>query len=249
MLDYIDIGNGNPILFIHGLGNRKEVWFPQYELSKDYRLIVIELPGHGLSIETEDLTVERYAKDIIELLDYLEIEEISVCGLSLGGLIAQELYKQAKERVKSLILCNTTFHIPLNIGLISLKFSESVINKIGYDEFLIKAVESCIHNNEDKEIAKMAKNSFLLRKDTYLKSVSSAFGRNYYYELNNIKVPTLLIFSSQDKIIPVSNGYIMNFLIEKSKLIIFEGSGHLSNVEKSKEFNQAIINHLNEVFI
>lgn len=248
MIDYIDIGNGNPILFIHGLGNRKESWYPQYELSKTNRLIIIELRGHGLSVVTEDLTVETFAKDIIELLDYLEIEKVTVCGLSLGGLIAQELYKKSKERIKSLILCNTTFYIPVSAGSLSLKRSEKLINEIGYKEYLNKSVEACLYNKDNKEIVEKAKNCFLFRKDTYIKSISSAFGRNYYYDLYNIKVPTLLVFSVEDKITSVYNGYFMNFCIKKSNLVVFNGCGHLSNIEKSNEFNNAIKAHLEEVY-
>jgi 3-oxoadipate enol-lactonase len=112
MLSYNDLGTGTPIVLIHGLGSKKEAWIPQHELANRYRLIIPDLRGHGETIMNEDLTIKNFALDIINLLEYLKISSAFICGLSLGGIVAQELYKQRPEIVRGLILSNTTSYIP-----------------------------------------------------------------------------------------------------------------------------------------
>lgn len=246
MLDYLDIGEGDELVLIHGLGNRKEAWMPQLSLSSNYRLILIELRGHGTSIEIEDLTVEIFAKDIIEVLDFLNIEKAHICGLSLGGIIAQEIYKQHKERVKTLILSNTTFYIPYLVGRISLKKTKYLIEQIGLENYSIKSVIASLYKHKDEKNIELATNAFFIREDTYIKSVQSAVGRNYFFDLLKINVPTLIIGSLEDRVTPIQNAYFMHYFIKSSKLVILRQAGHLSNIEKAEEFNQAIDNHLNQ---
>ena len=85
---------------------------PQHELANRYRLVIPDLRGHGETEMNEGITVKNFALDIIELLEYLEIPSAFICGLSLGGIVAQELYKQRPDLVKGLILSNTTSYVP-----------------------------------------------------------------------------------------------------------------------------------------
>lgn len=244
MLNYIDIGEGEELVLIHGLGNQREAWDSQYSLSKSCRLILIELRGHGKSVEVKNLTVETFAKDVIEVLDRLNIKKAHICGLSLGGIIAQEIYKRYKDRVKSLILCNTTFYIPYFTGKMTLLKNEFLFDQMNLDQYKDRLVRACLYNHEDEENIELAKNAFCIRKDTYFQSFQSAFGRNYFMNLLNINVPTLIIGSTEDKITPVESAYFMYYLVKSSKLVIFHKAGHLSNIEKAEEFNDAIENHI-----
>ena len=90
----------------------------------------------------------------------------------------------------------------------------------------------------------LVKDSFLIRKDTYLSSAQSSFGRNYYFDLFNIKVPTTIIGSSEDKMTPIYNSYLMYYAIRNARLVVFHRTGHLSNVDKPTEFNQAVSQHI-----
>lgn len=179
----------------------------------------------------------------------MNIDKAHFCGLSLGGLTALEIHKQSKERVKSLILCNTTFYIPQVLGNLQLEKNKRTIGLIGYQEFKQKSINACIYNKQNVEIMDLANIVFNIRKDTYLNSVPAAFGRNYYYELLDITVPTTIIGSLEDRITPVQNASLMNLFVKKSNLILFENAGHISNIEKKEEFNQVIINHINNYLL
>ncbi|MED3662309.1 alpha/beta hydrolase [Ureibacillus sp. FSL K6-8385] len=246
MLNYLDVGKGEEIVFIHGLGNRIQAWAPQLELTSQYRLIIIELRGHGHSPEKENIQVEFFAKDIIEVLDYLNIDKAHFVGLSLGGIVALEICKRFKNRVKSLILCNTTYYIPTLFGNITLEKTKRLMKETSLDHLNDRLIKKCLYNPEEKKVYELAKNAFYIREDTYLQSVQSAFGRNYFYDLLTIDVPTLIIASLHDKVVPIHNAYLMHYMIRSSNLIIFENTGHLSNIERPELFNLAISRHIQE---
>jgi len=246
MLNYLDVGKGEEIVFIHGLGNRIQAWAPQLELTTQYRLIMIELRGHGYSPEKENIQVEFFAKDIMEVLDFLNIEKAHFVGLSLGGIVALEICKRFKKRVKSLILCNTTYYIPTLFGNLTLEKTKRFLKRNTIDQLNERLIKKCLYNPKEKKAYELAKDAFYIREDTYLKSIQSAFGRNYFYDLFSIDVPTLIIGSLEDKVVPIQNAYLMHYMIKSSNLIIFENAGHLSNIEKPELFNLAISRHIEE---
>lgn len=237
MLNYIDIGKGKPLILIQGLGQRYDkAWQPQYELAEKYRLIIPSLRGHFGNDIKHNITVENMALDIIEILEeHLHIKSAFVLGLSLGGIVAQELYKQRPDMVEGLILSNTTFLIPSIFVNSIIKKSE----KLFYED-KNKLIEIIASNGlRDKSYIEEAINTFYL-KDTYLESAKSGMDRNYINTLLQIDKPTLLIGSTWDEITPTYNTFMMKWIIKGSEIAILN-SGHLSNIECKQEFNNKIL--------
>lgn len=105
-----DIGQGPPILFVHGFPLDHTMWREQIaDLSRDFRCIAPDLRGFGQSTVTEGkVTMEQFADDLAVLLDALAITEpVVLCGLSMGGYIAWQFVRRHESRLKSLILCDT----------------------------------------------------------------------------------------------------------------------------------------------
>lgn len=249
MLNYLDVGpkHGEIIVFIHGLGNRKETWFPQLTLSEKYRLILVELRGHGQSDNNDNLNVETFAKDILEVLDFLNIEQTHFCGLSLGGLVVQEIYKQQKNRVKSMILSNTTFYIPNFLGIYQLEKYKQIIKKVGYGEFQKRSIDACFYQLQDETMQSMSKEAFLIREDTFLKSTSAAFGRNYAYTLISVDIPTTIISSLEDRIVTFHHAILIKSFVRDSSLVVLKNTGHLSNIEQAETYNKTVEQHVESV--
>jgi pimeloyl-ACP methyl ester carboxylesterase len=240
MINYIDIGKGTPIIFIHGLGQTLNAWQPQKELADTYRLIMVDLRGHGDSehINT-DITLENMAKDIIELLEYLDLKSIYLCGLSLGGIVAQEVYRQREDLVKGLIIANSTFYIPSILGNKVIEKSKKVLER-SKDELIERIVRKDIFH---KEFVEEAKQSFYI-SDSYLECSKVALGFNYFPILLRCRVPVLLIGGLHDSTTPLFNTYIMKWAITNSKMVILN-AGHLSNFDCREEFNKAILGLIN----
>lgn len=234
-MDYIDIGDGEPILLIHGLGQCKESWNPQLPLSNQYRLIIPDLRGHGETELEEDITMYNFAADLVELLKYLRIDEIFVCGLSLGGIIAQELYRHCPWMIKGFILANTTSYIiPF--------FSEHIVNQAIRDyqkpHFVDMVAKRALYNPKHQT---KAKEGFWIR-ERYLDAVQAPVGKNYFPLLSRIQKPVLLMGSTHDMVTPIVNMWAMKFCIWQADIQIFWEAGHLSNLENPELFNKAVDN-------
>mgnify|MGYP002623556851 CR=1 FL=1 len=103
-------GSGSPLLFVHGFPLDHSMWRDQLEeFAEDYTVIAPDLRGFGRSgTANAAITMAQFADDLANLCDALDITEpIHYCGLSMGGYIAWEFYRQHRERLRSLILCDT----------------------------------------------------------------------------------------------------------------------------------------------
>jgi pimeloyl-ACP methyl ester carboxylesterase len=236
MIKYIDIGNGEKtLLMIHGLGQIKESWKYQFELSDTYRLIAVDLMGHGSNpLPDKPITLENMAIEVIELLENLEINSCYIVGLSLGGLLAQEIYRQREDLVSGLILSNTTWYIPSYFANKIVSKSEKLFHE-DKEQLIEYIVNAAIHN---KEVFEEARQSFYL-SDAYLECAVSGSGYNYFPTLLKVNVPTLLIGGTQDRTTAIWNLFVFKWIIPKAKIKIFE-VGHLSNIEAKDQFNEAI---------
>ncbi len=235
MLKYNDLGEGMPVVFIHGLGSRKEAWIPQYELANKYRLVIPDLRGHGETEINEEITVKNFALDIIQLMEHLDIPSAFICGLSLGGIVAQEIYKQRPDLVKGLILSNTTFYIPSILATKIINESSRLLEKSEQDlveHIVTKGLYDIVYKEE-------AKKAFHIR-DTYLESAKAPIGINYFSVLSSIRKPVLLIGSTHDKVTPSANIYFMKAFIRQAHSAILKNTGHLSNIEQKELFNKYI---------
>lgn len=235
MLKYNDLGVGTPVVFIHGLGSRKEAWIPQHELANRYRLVIPDLRGHGETELNEGITIKNFALDVIELLEYLNIPSAFICGLSLGGIVAQELYKQRPDLVKGLILSNTTSYVPVTLANKIVNDTSKLLKK-SEQELVEHIVNRGLYDTVYKDEAKKA---FHIR-DTYLESAKAPIGINYFSILPSIRKPVLLIGSTHDKVTPSVNIYIMKALIRQAKSAILKNTGHLSNIEQKDLFNKHV---------
>lgn len=239
MLAYNDLGAGIPIVLIHGLGSKKEAWMPQHELSNQYRLVIPDLRGHGETVINADFTIQNFALDIIQLLEHLQIPSAFICGLSLGGMVAQELYKQRPEMVRGLILSNTTSYIPLVLANSIIERSGQLM-KQDKEELIDYIIETGLYDGSYKEEARKA---FTIR-DTYMDAARATMGINYFPVLPSIKKPVLLIGGTHDQITPCFNLFMMKAFLRNAETAILQNTGHLSNIEKRELFNQYVIDFI-----
>ena len=100
-----DLGHGYPFVLVHGYLGSSEMWTFQKEFfSKDYRVITPALPGFGESHNLKSLdSINKMAKEIINVLDQKKIDKLNLIGHSMGGMIVQEITKLIGDRVNKLI--------------------------------------------------------------------------------------------------------------------------------------------------
>lgn len=109
-LSVLEAGTGNPIIFVHGVVTTSNI-FSKYlsAYSPDFRGIAVDLRGYGDSQKPDGgFTIKQFSKDLIALADKLEIEKPIWVGVSMGGMILQQLALDYPERVRALVLVSTT---------------------------------------------------------------------------------------------------------------------------------------------
>lgn len=106
------------IVLLHALGcTGLLTWFPAIEpLSRRYRVVTLDLRWHGQGIQGEEFSLHDCADDVAALIDVLELEDVIVCGYSLGSIVAQRVWRQHPEKLQGLVLCATTDRFQLTLS-------------------------------------------------------------------------------------------------------------------------------------
>jgi pimeloyl-ACP methyl ester carboxylesterase len=249
---YRDEGNGPPVLFIHGHPFNQSMWDPQVAaLTWKYRVITFDLRGYGASeVPTaEATTLETMASDINALLDHLSIPTAVIAGLSMGGQIAMAFAEQYPHRLSGLILAATFPQSDTPEAAATRRTTaDRFINQgsvLPGGEMLPKLIAPA----SLKKNPEIAVDVFTMIARTPPAGAAAALrGRalrkDYTASLRCITVPTLIAVGTEDSYITVDVAKQMHQSIPNSRLEIFEGIGHLPNLEAPDRFNATLHDYL-----
>jgi len=243
-MNYKIEGNGDILLFIHGLSDNLLYWeVLTSHLKKYYQVIRVDLRGHGESeLGIENISIDSYVEDLKYLLDELGIENINLIGFSLGGAVALGFTIKYPQFVDSLILMSTFFKVD--------EYSKNIFNQfknaldVGFEEFfdfmlpLVLCPNVIGNHNEELEMLKLI-SSQSANVEAYTKAVDACLAFDVENELSNIDVSTLILAGQYDEIFPLKMQREFQNKIKNSKLIVFENTKHNLLVGKN---NQKIIN-------
>jgi pimeloyl-ACP methyl ester carboxylesterase len=258
-------GEGYPVILIEGFGAKKEKWIAQVgPLSKHFKVITMDNRGSGKSDRPNyPYTMEMFADDINGLMDHLNIENAHVIGKSLGGMIVQIFTIRYPNRVKKLVLMNTSSGYPSEDG--PRMYSEGRIAKYHAKlEDSVKAYLNDLSNAFSRNFRKLVQEDitrkfhrlwsaeYFIQESTIdpttpqdIKNQGNAIlGFNSLDILHKIKCKTLILGAENDRVMSVYNQKQMHERIPNSILKIIENTRHDSNLEKAPEVNQIIIDFL-----
>ena len=250
-MSYIDVGDkeAQTIVCVHGLGSRKESWYWQLEeLSKHYRVIAVDLRGHGNSPINYNITLQTMTADIIDLLDNLGIKKAHFMGESLGAVIVHEVIRSYPDYILSTILSNTISILPYWIGKQAVDQRMCKLNELSKEDYEYSVTKNCLHGYYPDSYIHKISNMFLnVRKETYMQAASAPLGINYTNTLIHNSKPMLVIGSIFDKVTPYINTLTTYMLARHAKLKTFYNSGHIPNIEEPDEFNQCVLEFLHNI--
>jgi 3-oxoadipate enol-lactonase len=244
-IPYLRMGAGEPLVFIHGLGEIKEGWSNQFEFAEQYDLIIPDLRGHGEYITNEEISIPKFALDVICLLRGLGIESAHICGLSMGGMVAQEIYRLAPEMCRSLMLVSTFHYAPKRFGELFIKFRKSRAESLSLEEQKNMAARLCLYSWTEKNIENFHK-FYHPNREFYIPSMKACLEVNNLCLLSKIKVPTLIIGGQYDSVTPVWIQLLMHKQIRHSDFVIFRNTGHIAKLEAKEAFNEVLRNFLHK---
>ncbi len=253
-LDCERSGSGPPLLLIMGMSGVREHWGQPFldALRADFEVIAYDHRGVGASSRMrEPFTIADLARDALALLDALGLDSAHVLGISMGGMVAQELALAAPERLRTLTLGCTYCGGP---G--SALTSDEVMRKLGQamaSRDRERAIRASWEVNVSEAFAgeQEAAQRFMaigMRRGVALPVVMQQMvaitAHDTSERLGELAVPTLIVHGSADQLLPVGNADVIHGLIDGSRLQIMEGVGHLFFWEHPQRSAQLLREHI-----
>lgn len=250
-----EAGEGELLLFLHGIGGNRSNWADQLvELSKNYRAVSLDIRGYGSSDDYEGpASFNVFADDVLRVLDFYGARKAHICGLSLGGRIAQRFYAHYPERVASLILADSRpdtadTRSPEDRDAFFNSRAKPLLEGKQPSDIAENVARSLMGPNASKAVLETLRDSIsALRVEPYLKAIRANLDDDYAGEINLIKVPTLVIVGEHDRLTPPELSRRISNEIEGARLVIVPDAGHLSNIENPAAFNAALAGFLQEL--
>ncbi len=244
---YTDDGNGTPLIFIHAFPLSKSMWLPQVDVLKEaYRVITIDLGGHGDSdIVPWNDSLDGYAKNIIRLLDHLEITQAVFVGLSMGGYTLFSIYRHYANRVKAIVLADTRAQADSEEGQAGRQSMAEVAFKDGASaiaSLMLPKLLAPATIEQRPEIVEEVRQMILQTPTAgiVVDLVAMAARPDSTDLLSTITCPTLVIVGEEDQATPVAESQYIAKRIPGSTFVTIPQAGHLSNFEQPVVFNQAM---------
>jgi 3-oxoadipate enol-lactonase len=252
-LNYQVKGNGTPIILVHGHPFDHTMWQPQIEVfSKHYQVITPDLRGYGKSSlpDPENTKFADYATDVLRLADHLGADSFHLAGLSMGGQLIMEIYRQAPARVKSLILADTFAGLDTPDAKKARDEGAAKLEKEGMNGYADESIYKMIKSDHVASMPAVAGHVLKMMKATSPVSAATAMrarsGRIDYLNevLPKIHIPTLIIVGRQDEFTPVAKAEEMQHALQNCALVIIENAGHMPNLEQPEAFNKIVLDFL-----
>lgn len=251
VLNYqLDGPEGAPVLVLsNSLGTNLHMWDTQLPaLTAHFRVLRYDTRGHGQSLVSEGpYSIEQLGRDVLALLDALQVERAHFCGLSMGGLIGQWLGINAGHRLNRLIVCNTAAKIATPEvwnPRIETVLRDGQAAMVGLRDASIERwftpAYAASHPDQAKRITDMLAAT---SPQGYAANCAAVRDADFRDQLGEIKVPMLVISGSADAVTPPSGGLFIRDKVKGAEYAEFHAA-HLSNVEVGEPFSRCVIDFL-----
>jgi pimeloyl-ACP methyl ester carboxylesterase len=248
-MEWRDRGSGDPVLLIHGFPLNSAMWGAQLTgLAGDWRLVAPDLRGFGASEPGAEpaFGMDLLARDLAALLDHLGIGRTVVCGLSMGGYVAFEFFRQFPDRVRALVLCDT------RAGPDSAETKRAratLAERVLAENTARPVVEGllprllCSHTaRKDPGVVAMVRAMMQEARPDSVARLLQGMATRADSEplLRDIEVPALIVVGSDDVITNRGQAEMLARAIRGARIEVVEAAGHLPPVEQPDEFNRVL---------
>jgi pimeloyl-ACP methyl ester carboxylesterase len=252
-VNYVEIGEGEPIIFVHGIAGCWRNWLENLPyFGRTHRAIALDLPGFGDSpMPSWEISMSNYGRLIHDFCERLGIDQVAaLVGNSMGGFISTEAVIEEPERFERLVL----------ISAAGISFAEWEGRTFDATARIVKAAIPFFGGDRrvfwtrprGRKLAfgRLFRNPNKLRPELLAEQVrpglqapgfSDALTKIWGYDtrerLPEIEIPTMVVWGLNDQIVPVEGALGYHRLIPKSRLELFERTGHLPMLERPARFN------------
>jgi 3-oxoadipate enol-lactonase len=240
--------SGPTLMLSNSLGCTMAMWQPQMDaLTKQFRVIRYDRRGHGKSsVPPGPYSMERFGRDVLAILDGLNIQKTHWCGLSMGGMVGQWLGANAPDRFDRMILSNTSCYYPdsTNWDNRIKAVKEGGLASVA-DAVIGGWLTADFREREPQITAQMKEMLIASPQQGYIACCEALRTLDQRDLLPRVSRPTLVIAGRQDQATPMAAGEYIRAHIPGASMTILDAA-HISNVEQSHAFTDAVIGFLTQ---
>jgi pimeloyl-ACP methyl ester carboxylesterase len=252
----IELGEGPPLVFVHGLSGCWANWLEQVPVfAHERRVLAFDLPGFGASpMPADEISIAGYARLLDRLLDELGVDAAAVVGNSMGGFIAAELAISAPQRVERMVLVSaagiSTYDEPrMTRAIPALVRGERILaataawtasksDAVARRARLREATLGLVVRHPGRLPAALAAEQLRgAGKPGFLQGLQAVIGYDLRARLNEVACPALVVWGDGDRLISVQDADVFVELIPGSRKVVFEDTGHMAMLERPAAFN------------
>jgi pimeloyl-ACP methyl ester carboxylesterase len=255
-VNYIEMGSGPPLVFVHGLSGAWQNWLENIpHFARTHRVIALDLPGFGASpMPPWQISIPAYGRLLRDFCERLGVDRCSLVGNSMGGFIATELAITEPERVDDLTLVSAAgitwararreparmmARVGRAAGPLLFKAQTSSMRR----RKLRRALFQGIFYDPNGLRRELLWENFVpaMRSPGYFDAMSNLFGYDIRDRLEEIGVPTLVVWGRNDRVVPVPAALSYKKRIgDNAELVIFDECGHVPQLERPVRFNRVL---------
>jgi 3-oxoadipate enol-lactonase len=247
-------GSGPPVILLHPFPVHHEFWLPVAQmLSSRYRLILPDLRGHGESLlGSGPATMQKHATDIARVMDAAGVDRAPLIGVSIGGYAIFEFWRCFRDRVTTLVLCNTKAQADSpEARSARLQVADDVLQR-GTEQFFESMVEKVFGETTRRSRPDLAEGALRMMRKMSAENVAGvqrgmAERSDSIATLKTITVPTLIITGDEDLLTGLPEAELMKQNIPGSQIKVVAKAGHYSPWEQSDEVGRLLRQFLDSV--
>jgi pimeloyl-ACP methyl ester carboxylesterase len=250
-VNYVEMGSGPPLLLVHGLAGSWQNWLETIpHFAATHRVLAPDLPGFGESeMPREKISMAGYGRFLDAFCDEVGVERAAVVGNSMGGFVAAELAIQHPHRVERLVLVSAagiTIEHQRNDRLLALmrrfEFALTWAATHPRPEFMLRrrarrAARFVFAHPERLPGALVVENARGGGKPGFLDALDALTSYPIRDRLEEISVPTLVVWGDSDRLVPTRDADVFEELIPDARKVVYEDTGHVPMLERPARFN------------
>jgi 4,5:9,10-diseco-3-hydroxy-5,9,17-trioxoandrosta-1(10),2-diene-4-oate hydrolase len=264
-VNVIDLGEGPPIVFIHGLGGSWQNWLEQLPVFADsHRVVALDLPGFGHSpMPREKISISLYARVLDGVMDALGIDAAAIVGNSMGGFTAAELAIAFPQRVERMVLVSpagiSTYANPLATRAAKVvrrlrpllatqtawvaAHADTISRRPALRDATLRTVALYPSRLPPTLVAELLRGA---GKPGFVDALEANLNYDFRHRLPEIVCPTLVVWGERDELITVRDADVYTELIPGARKLLFPDTGHTAMLERPAKFNGVLEEFLAE---
>lgn len=238
------------VVLLHAIATCSELWAQQIPVWSQFaRILAVDLPGHGASAPRPQIdSLDQYAHALAELLARAAIEDVSIVGLSFGGMIGQAFALDYPQRVRSLVLSNTSARTSAEMREVWARRKEDAATH-GMQAQVATTLERWF-TPQFRESAPLhvERVASMIRRTTYegySAAIDAIRGLDLLDRLSALQMPALVVGGRQDAAVTPQNVESIAQRIPRAQTLLLDQAAHLANIEQPVPFTETVGRFLN----